>query len=85
MSGNLDKIKKHEVQIWELETEIIHHRVEIFCLKSQLSTAKSIRKSAYGYDYGASLERLRRFLFLSSQIDLIFLNFDTLKPYSISQ
>lgn len=57
-----------------LAVEISIARVEVICMKSQLSTTEITHNQAFGYGYGATLESLKSFLVAISWSDLHSLN-----------
>lgn len=55
-----DRLKAKDGKIGDLETIIA--RVEIIRMKLQPSASERLRNQAFGYGYGAALQRLKSFL-----------------------
>lgn len=85
LNENCAKVKKHDAQVQNLEVEVANLKAEAFQLKFQLPTTKSVHSQAFGYYYGASLERLKAFLLANPQTELGSLNLESLKPNTTSQ
>lgn len=65
--------------ILDQKDEIGITKAKVILMKSQLSTTHIVRSQAFGYGYGAALQRLKSFLIVNSQTNIQSLNLQDLK------